>query len=83
MGVLRGANLVWMSLLHLDVCPLSWLSKKKSIFKFSLHDLLKLTLHDLFKLSLNLYTQIQFTFKLSLHDLLKLSLSMYTQTQFT
>jgi len=29
MGVLRGANLVGMSLLPLDVVPRSWLSKKK------------------------------------------------------
>jgi len=33
MGVLRGANLVGMSLLPLDACPISWLSKKKkSVF---------------------------------------------------
>jgi len=29
MGVLRGANLVGMSLLPLDACPISWLSQKK------------------------------------------------------
>jgi hypothetical protein len=34
MGVLRGANLVGMSLLPLDVCPFFWLSKKKLLLLY-------------------------------------------------
>jgi len=34
MGVHRGANLVGMSLLLLDVCPFSWFTEKKCILVF-------------------------------------------------
>ena len=82
MGVLRGANLVGMSLLPLDACPISWLSKKYKKFKLLNSKYLCINLYKFYyKLRMSfyviLYLSVSWTANFTKHFSYQLSVMSY------